>query len=130
VGGSGLCGRGKTEVERILRDWCDVPSPAARCDLILTVGGTGHTDKDFLPKVTQGLLKEPMPEISALLCRVAANAGYVSDEYSRGVAGKREQTLLINLPGNVTGLADPQPLLLMTQTLLPILPNLLAAPAE
>ena len=32
----------RAEVERILRDWCDAPNEASRCDLILTVGGTGY----------------------------------------------------------------------------------------
>ena len=49
---------------------------------------------------------------------------------SRGVAGLRGQTLLINLPGPAKGLADPLSLTLATQTLLPFLPDLIAAAHE
>lgn len=121
---------GLTKVERILRDWCDVPNLAMRCDLILTVGGTGYSDADVMPEATQALLKRGAPGIVETLRRAAFDAGHTEAVLSRGVAGMRGRTLLINLPGNVEGLADPKPLVLATKTLLLFLPDLLAALQE
>ena len=117
----------RAAVERILRDWCDVPNEAARCDLILTVGGTGYSEADVMPEATQPLLKRPAPGISHVLRHAAFDAGQTEAVLSRGVAGMRGRTLLINLPGNAEGLADPEPLILATKTVLLFLPDLLAA---
>ena len=115
------------EIERILRDWCDVPNVQVRCHLILTVGGTGYSETDVLPEATQALLKREAPGIAELLRRTVAEAGHFQDSLSRGVAGIRGGTLLINLPGDAKGLAQPEPLTAATIALLPLLPGLLAA---
>lgn len=120
----------RTAVERILRDWCDVPNEAARCDLILTVGGTGYSDADVMPEATHPLLKRAAPGIVETLRRASFDAGHTEAVLSRGVAGMRGRTLLINLPGNAGGLADPVPLTLATKTVLLFLPDLLAALQE
>ena len=120
----------QAEVERVLRDWCDVPNEAARCDLILTVGGTGYSDADVMPEATQALLKRPAPGIAHVLRHAACNAGQTQAAVSRGVAGMRGRTLLINLPGVVKGMADQESLTLATETLMPLLPDLLAAIQE
>jgi len=117
----------RAEVERILRDWCDVPNEAARCDLILTVGGTGYSDADVMPEATQALLQRGAPGIVETLRRAAFDAGQTQAVLSRGVAGMRGRILIINLPGNAEGLADPEPLTLATKTVLLFLPDLLAA---
>lgn len=120
----------RAEVERILRDWCDVPNEAARCDLILTVGGTGYSEADVMPEATQALLKRGAPGIIETLRRAAIDAGQPEAVVSRGVAGMRGRTLLINLPGAVKGLADEDSLTFATQTLMLFLPDLLAAIQE
>jgi len=120
----------RAEVERILRDWCDVPNQAMRCDLILTVGGTGYSDADVMPEATQALLKRGAPGIIETLRRAAMDAGQPQASVSRGVAGMRGRTLLINLPGVVKGLADEDGLVLATKTLTLFLPDLLAAIQE
>lgn len=120
----------RVAVERILRDWCDVPNESARCDLILTVGGTGYSDADVMPEATQALLKRGAPGITHVLRHAAHAAGQTQAAISRGVAGMRGRTLLINLPGVVKGLADEDSLTLATQTLIPFLPDLLAAIQE
>ena len=115
----------RAEIEQILRDWCDAPNVQIRCHLILTVGGTGFSDIDVLPEATQPLLKRQAPGIAELLRRMAADAGFLQESISRGVAGTRGGTLLVNLPGNATGLANPERLTLLTHSLLPLLPDLL-----
>lgn len=117
----------RPEIEQLLRDWCDVPKTETRCHLILTVGGTGFSESDILPEATQPLLKRDVLGIAELLRRTAAEAGYVQESISRGVAGVRGGTLLINLPGDAQGLAQPEPLTSATHALLPLLPSLLAA---
>ncbi len=120
----------RAEVERTLRDWCDAPNVSARCDLILTVGGTGYSGADVMPEATQPLLKRPAPGIIEAMRQAALGAGQTQACVSRGVAGMRGRTLLINLPGVIQGMADEGSLTLATQTLLPYLPDILAAVME
>lgn len=117
----------RPEVERILKDWCDAPNVQVRCHLILTVGGSGYSDLDVVPEATIGLLKREAPGIAELLRRAVADAGYQQESITRGVAGTRGNTLLINLPGAVKGLAASEPLTTAIQALLPVLPELLAS---
>ena len=117
----------RAEVERILRDWCDAPHVPSRCHLVLTVGGTGYSALDVVPEATQPLLRRDAPGIAELLRRTAADLGDLEDAVSRGVAGMRGETLLINLPGNGVGFAKPEPLQAMTHALRPVLPSLVAS---
>ncbi|MGI4792380.1 MAG: MogA/MoaB family molybdenum cofactor biosynthesis protein [Janthinobacterium lividum] len=117
----------RAEIERILRDWCDVPNAQMRCHLILTVGGTGYSETDIFPEATQAVLKRDAYGIAEMLRRKAAEAGYLQESISRGVAGMRGSTLLINLPGAAQGLAQPEPLASSIRVLLPLLPALIAS---
>ena len=113
-------------IQRTLRDWCDAPHAPSRCHVILTVGGTGHSPADIVPEATLGLIKQDLREIADLLRRTVADAGYPVDGVSRGIAGLRGGTLLINLPGSIHGFAVPEPLTAATQALLPVLPTLVS----
>ena len=117
----------RAEVEKILRDWCDAPNQASRCELILTVGGTGLTPADILPEATSALIQRPMPGIPELLRRIGFDTGYSPAFLSRAVAGTRGKILLINLPGDAKGFADDASLTAMTQALLPYLAGLVSA---
>lgn len=116
----------RPKVQKLLRDWCDTPHPPSRCHLVLTVGATGYTKADVVPEATHPLLTHPLPGIAELLRRSVADAGYPLDSVTRGLAGIRRGTLLINLPGDLHGHANPASLHAATQSLLPILPTLLA----
>ena len=113
-------------VQKLLRDWCDTPHPPSRCHLVLTVGAAGFTKDDIVPEATRPLLNHETPGIAELLRRAVADAGYPLDSVTRGLAGIRRGTLLINLPGDLHGHANPAPLFAATESLLPILPTLLA----
>lgn len=113
-------------VQKLLRDWCDAPQPESRCHLVLTVGAAGFTKADVIPEATHPLLTQHLPGICELLRRAVADAGYPLDSVTRGLAGIRRGTLLINLPGDLHGHANPTPLFAATESLLPILPTLLA----
>ena len=117
----------RPNIDRILRDWCDSPTIAARCHLILTVGATAYTESDIVPEMTKKLLKRETPAIPDLLRRAASDAGCFSDGISRGLAGIRGGTLIINMPGSIQGHADPDSLTACTRALLPVLPDLLTA---
>ena len=116
----------RPRVQKILRDWCDAPHPPSRCQLILTVGATGYTKADVVPEATHPLLTQHLPGIAELLRRAVGEAGYPLDSVTRGLAGIRRGTLLINLPGDLHGHANPASLHAATQSLLPVLPTLLA----
>lgn len=120
----------RADVERILRDWCDVPNAQARCDLILTVGGTGYSPLDIMPDAAAAVIQRPAPGITDLLRRVGNETGQSQASLSRGIAGLRGHTLLVNLPGSAKGLADPECLNAAMQALMPLLPDLLAAMQE
>lgn len=115
----------RAELQRILRDWCDTPNIAHRCDLILTVGGTGLSDADVMPEATQPLLKRSLPVLIEVMRHAAFHAGHTTEALTRGVAGTRGKTLLINLPGPAKGMADEERLALAMRTLLPYLPEML-----
>lgn len=116
----------RAKIQKLLRDWCDAPHPPSRCHLILTVGAAGFTKDDVVPESTHPLLTQHLPGICELLRRAVADAGYPLDSVTRGLAGIRRGTLLINLPGDMHGYANPAPLFAATEALVPILPTLLA----
>ena len=120
----------RSGVEKVLRDWCDAPNRASRCEVILTVGGTGFTPDDIVPEATSALIQRPLLGISELLRRVGYDIGYPPAYLSRGVAGLRGKILLINLPGNVREHADEASLAAMTQALLPHIVELVSAIQE
>jgi len=76
-----------------------------RADLVLTTGGTGLTDRDVTPEATSDVLERPAPGIPEAM-RVAALPGFPRAALSRGVAGVRARTLIINLPGSPGGVRD------------------------
>jgi len=78
-----------------LVDWCD----RERLDLIITAGGTGLTPRDVAPEATLAVLEREIPGLAEAM-RAASLAKTPHAMLSRGVAGIRGQTLIINLPGS------------------------------
>lgn len=72
-------------------------------DVILTTGGTGLTERDVTPEATRAVLEREVPGIAEAL-RAGADHPYAA--LSRGVAGTRGRTLIVNLPGSTGGAAD------------------------
>ncbi len=74
-------------------------------DLVLTTGGTGFSPRDVTPEATRPVLEREAPGLADLLRR----QGEASTPYavlSRGLAGSRGATLLVNLPGSPGGVRD------------------------
>jgi molybdenum cofactor synthesis domain-containing protein len=68
-------------------------------DLILTTGGTGLAPRDVTPQITLHSIDYEVPGIAEAM-RAASLAVTPTGMLSRGVAGVRRRTLIINLPGN------------------------------
>lgn len=75
------------------------------CDLLLTTGGTGLTPRDLTPEATRAAIEREAPGLAEALRRAGAEqTPYAA--LSRGVAGVRGSTLIVNLPGSPTGVDD------------------------
>ena len=80
------------------------------CDVILTTGGTGLTARDVTPEATRAAVTRDVPGIAeALRARGAQHTKYAW--LSRGIAGVRGTTLIVNLPGSESGVRDSLELL-------------------
>lgn len=92
------------DLERI-RD--EIASLSQRDDinLVLTTGGTGLGPRDNTPEATLAVIEREVPGIAEAMRReTAAKTPYAM--LSRGVAGARNGTLIINLPGSPKGVAE------------------------
>ena len=74
-------------------------------DLVLTTGGTGLTPRDVTPEATRAVLDREAPGIAEAL-RMTAYPRFPRAALSRGVAGVRGRTLIVNLPGSTGGVKD------------------------
>lgn len=89
------------EIVRALVEWCDGDT----ADLVLTTGGTGLSPRDVTPEATRAVLEREAPGIAERL-RVLELERFPRAALSRGVAGSRARTLIVNLPGSPRGVAD------------------------
>jgi len=81
--------------------WAD----GGEVDVILTSGGTGLTARDVTPEATAAVLDRDAPGIAEAL-RSDARGRVPTSMLSRGIAGVRGRTLIINLPGSPGGARD------------------------
>lgn len=84
-----------------IRNWAD----ADLADLILTTGGTGLSARDFTPEATRAVLDKEAPGIAEAL-RMSVYPRFHRAALSRGVAGVRAKSLVVNLPGSPAGVRD------------------------
>ena len=82
-------------IEGRLRWWCD----EGGCELILTSGGTGFAPDDVTPEATRAVIEREAPGLAEAM-RAASRDHTDLWMVSRGIAGTRGRTLIINFPGN------------------------------
>jgi len=78
---------------------------AERNALVLTTGGTGFTPRDVTPEATRTVLDRDAPGIAEAI-RADARTKTPHALLSRGLAGLRGPTLVVNLPGSPGGCRD------------------------
>ena len=83
------------KISEALKELCD----SRQLDLIVTTGGTGLSPSDQTPEATMDILERIVPGISEAL-RWNSMRFTPRAMLSRGVAGIRKNTLVINLPGS------------------------------
>ena len=87
-------------VSRLLA-WCDTDV----ADLVLTTGGTGLSPRDLTPEATRVVLEREAPGIAERI-RVSCMESFPRAALSRGLAGVRHRSLIVNLPGSTGGVRD------------------------
>jgi len=102
----------RAEIERALVQLAD----EARVDLIVTTGGTGPAPRDVTPEATRAVIEREMPGLAEAL-RADGYRRTPLAVLSRGAAGIRGQTLIVNLPGSPKAVREGM------EVLAPILPH-------
>ena len=83
------------EIKTRLAEWVD----RGDIDILLTTGGTGVAPRDVTPEATLAVIQRVVPGLAEAM-RSASLKVTPHAMLSRAVAGIRERTLVINLPGS------------------------------
>lgn len=95
-----------------LIDLCD----SGAASLVLTSGGTGLGPRDRTPQATAAILDYEVPGIADAI-RNASVQVVKTAMLSRGIAGVRHRTLIVNLPGSPKAVGES------LDIVLPVLPH-------
>jgi len=106
-----LRGEGFEIARAVVTDDAEVISGAIRrladegAAVVLTTGGTGFAPRDVTPEATRTVVEREAPGIAEAI-RADALARTPHALLSRGIAGLRGATLVVNLPGSPGGCRD------------------------
>ncbi len=100
------------EIADLLRHWAD----ELKVDVVLTTGGTGFSPRDRTPEATVAVVDRRADGLVEAL-RADGMKRTPNACLSRGEAGLRSSTLIVNLPGSLKAVRDGM------DFLLPILPH-------
>ncbi|HUC91539.1 MAG TPA: MogA/MoaB family molybdenum cofactor biosynthesis protein [Paenibacillus sp.] len=76
-----------------------------QADLVLTTGGTGLGPRDLTPEATLRVIDRAVPGIAEAM-RLGSMRKTRAAMLSRGVAGIRGRSLIVNLPGSPKGVQE------------------------
>jgi len=85
----------RAAIEERLCHWSD----QGRCELVLTTGGTGFAPRDVTPEATRAVIEREAPGLAEAM-RLGSRQHTDLWMVSRGVAGTRGSTLIVNFPGS------------------------------
>jgi len=88
-------------IEAALIELCDREG----CALVVTTGGTGPAPRDVTPEATEAVCEKMMPGFGELM-RLESLKVVPTAILSRQTAGIRGQSLIVNLPGKPSAIAD------------------------
>jgi molybdenum cofactor biosynthesis protein B len=77
----------------------------AGADLVVTTGGTGFSPRDLTPEATARVIERPAPGLAEAM-RAATFGVNPHGMLSRGLAGITGRSLVVNLPGSVSGVEE------------------------
>jgi len=90
----------RTAIEETLRAMVDDGLP-----LIVTTGGTGPGERDVTPEATRSVIEKELPGFGEIM-RVQSFAKVPTAILTRAVAGIAGRSLIINLPGRPSAIAE------------------------
>jgi len=82
-----------------------VAAVANGADVVVTTGGTGLGPRDVTPQATSSVIDFEVPGIGEAMRRSGAGSTPMA-ALSRGMAGVRGHTLVINVPGSIKGATE------------------------
>jgi molybdenum cofactor synthesis domain-containing protein len=92
------------ESEQIAAVLCRL-ADSGQVAVILTTGGTGVALRDVTPEATRGVIEREIPGLGELM-RTEGLKFTPTAVLSRGLAGVRGRTLIVNLPGSPKGAVE------------------------
>ena len=98
---STVCADDRAAIEAFLKEAAD----SNDADVILTTGGTGLGPRDVTPEATAAVVERMIPGFSEQM-RAAGAEKTPRAILSRGAAGIRGKTIIINLPGSPKGAVE------------------------
>src|SRR5947209_1086683 len=100
------------QIAAVLREWSD----EKQLNPVLTTGGTVLARRDVTPEATKAVIERDAPGIAEAMRAISLQYTRMA-MLSRGIAGTRGRTLIINLPGSPKAVKE------CLEYILPVLPH-------